>query len=240
MSQGSPLTDARPPFPSAGSASPEANRPGTGYDAVHMQYNSPKDGMASPYATVASTPTAVYSNGTNSNGIDYVHHDGGYHHVTGQRPPHHSSPDPRRPSLQSTVAPYGVLSPVSTQHGYHSQPTNTPQSSSVMPYVTPQNFPPISLPPSDFAPASVTVPREGQQSYAPPTSTEYSDQSQQPPGGDMVILDTMGMPTALSVFGGESSLNNKSPHAGLPEDFMAFLFNTTAQGESSPVAGVYG
>lgn len=195
-----------------------------------MPYHSPKDAIGSPYARIPGTPPA-YPNGGPSNGVEYMH-DPNYH-MQGQRPPH-QSPGPQRPSIQTNVGPYGVLSPVPTQPGYHSQPTNTPQSAPVMPYVTPQNFPPFSLPPSDFnARPSTTVGQDEQQAYVPATTAEYSDHQHQ--SGEMMMLAEMSMQQTMPVFGSESVLN-KSPYVGMPEDFMAYLFNT--HGEGSPMTGV--
>jgi len=206
-----------------------------------MQYHSPKDGMGSPYPVAAHTPPTGYPNGAHpiANGLEYMHPDAGYHQLSNQRGSHQSPSGPQRPSVQTNVGPYGVLSPASTHHGYHSQPTNTPQSSTALPYVSAQNFPPISLPPSDFAPASVPVPREAQQAYAPATSGEYSDQGPQQPASDMMLLDSMSMPATIPVFGCDGVMN-KSPHVGMSEDFMAYLFNSGTAGDSSPIAGVYG
>jgi hypothetical protein len=102
-------------------------------------------------------------------------------------------------------------------------------------YVPPQNFPPFSLPPSDFpVSASANVAREEHQAYAPPTTSEYSDQHPQAPD-QMMLLDQMGQQQMMPVFGTDSILN-KSPYVGMPEDFMAYLFNTN--GEGSPITGV--
>ncbi|AEO55469.1 hypothetical protein MYCTH_2074154 [Thermothelomyces thermophilus ATCC 42464] len=225
-----------PSFPTTGSASPEVNRPGTAYTkprSLSLQYQSPKDAMGSPYTPMPNTPSATYANGT-SNGVDYMHHDPAYSHMT-QRPTHHSPQDQRRPSIQTNVGPYGVLSPISTQPGYHNQSRDTPQSANAMPYVPPQNFPPFSLPPSDFATSSAgAVARDDHQAYAPSTSGEYTDQQPQSTG-EMMLLDQMGMQQTMPVFGSDSILN-KSPYVAIPEDFVAYLFNT--HGESSPVTGV--
>jgi hypothetical protein len=111
-----------------------------------------------------------------------------------------------------------------------------------MPYVAQQNFPPFTLPPSDFATTSTAVPREQQQAqqqqnYAPAPSSEYSEHGMQQPTSDMMLLDQMGLQTTIPVFGSDSILN-KSPYVGMPEDFMAFLFNSTHPGEGSPMTGV--
>lgn len=155
LSQASPITDNRAPFPPTGSASPEVNRPGTAYNkgrSLSIQYHSPKDAMGSPYTPMTNTPPTTYANGPN--GVDYMHHDAAHYSHLAQRQVHHSPQDARRPSIQTNVGPYGVLSPISNQPGYHSQSHSTPQSAHAMPYVPPQNFPPFSLPPSDFATSS--------------------------------------------------------------------------------------
>ena len=236
MSQASPVADGRPPFAQTGSASPELNRPGTAYAkgrSRSIQYHSPKDAMGSPYTPMTNTPPTTYANGA-SNGVDYMHHETNYMHMA-QRPQHHSPSDPRRPSIQTNVGHYGVLSPISTQPGYHSQPHNTPQSANPMAYVPPQNFPPFSLPPSDFNTSSAgAVTRDDQQTYAPSTSGEYTDQQPQATG-EMMLLDQMGMQQTMPVFGSDNILN-KSPYVAIPEDFVAYLFNT--HGEGSPMTGV--
>jgi hypothetical protein len=106
-------------------------------------------------------------------------------------------------------------------------------------YVPAQHFTPFTLPPSDFSAASAPVPQESQQAYAPPASSEYSEHGHQQQSGDMMLLDQMSMPTTIPVFGPTDSILNKSPYVGMPEDFMAYLFNTnTSQaGEGSPMAG---
>jgi hypothetical protein len=41
----------------------------------------------------------------------------------------------------------------------------------------------------------------------------------------MMILGDMAVPGTAPIFGGDGDLS-KSPYAGMPEDFMAFLFNS--------------
>lgn len=231
MSQISPLLDGQ-----AGSVSPEANRPGTGFaKGRNVVPYSPKDGMGSPFTPIASASPMTFPNNARPNGVEYMHNDPGFQ----QRNPHHTSPASQRPVVQSaSVGPYGVLSPVSTQQGYHSQPANTPQSASAMPqYVPPQNFPPFSLPPSNFGQTTATMPREqqAQQGFAPAPSNEYQENGHSQAGGEMMLLDQMSMPATMPVFGSDGVLN-KSPYVGMPEDFMAYLFNSPQDG--SPMSGV--
>ncbi|KAB5572511.1 fungal-specific transcription factor domain-containing protein [Coniochaeta sp. 2T2.1] len=238
MGQSSPLVDGR--FPQAGSISPEVNRPNTAYGKLShmgMPYHSPKDTMGSPYTPMTNTPATGYPNGHHANGAEYMHHDSGYHSGRSQQGPHQSPAGPQRPSVQTNIGPY--MSPMSAQTGYHSQQHNTPQSANgVQQYVPPQNFTPFTLPPSDFSTTSATVKRESQQTYAPPASAEYSEQMQQSQPSDMMLLDQMSMPTTIPIFGPSDSILNKSPYVGMPEDFMAYLFNTNGQpGEGSPLIG---
>ncbi|KAK4226337.1 fungal-specific transcription factor domain-containing protein [Podospora fimiseda] len=243
MSQMSPITDSHRPHFAAGSASPELNRPGSAYNKppgrpLTMQYQSPKDTMGSPYTPMTNTPPTGFPTGT-PNGVDYMHHDPSYGHMT-QRPPHHSPAGPQRPAIQTNVGPYGVLSPISNQPGYHPQTAGTPQSAGGIHYVPPQNFPPFSLPPSEFPNASspvVVAARDDQSNYVPSTSAEYTDQHPQQSGGEMMLLDQMGMQQTVPVFGGGDILN-KSPYVGMPEDFVAYLFNTGHGEVGSPMTGV--
>lgn len=204
-----------------------------------MQYQSPKDAShGSPYTPISATPP-TYPHPGPPNGVDgYMHQDTtGYPNGLGSRHPHQSPSGPPRPSVQTNVGAYGVLSPVSTQHGgYHSQPNNTPQSTSAIPYVAQQNFPPFTLPPSDFAATSPAgTSRDSNQAYAPTTSSEYNDHSHAQASGEMMLLDQMASQTTIPVFGSDGVLN-KSPYISIPEDFVAYLFNTTAP-DGSPTVG---
>jgi len=150
-----------------------------------------------------------------ANGVDtYIPQDGGYGAPTSRRSSFHAGNTPR-PTVQTNVNSYGVLSPVSTQHGFHSQQTTTPQS---VAYVPQQNFPPFKLPPSNFADNAA---REQEQQYPPATSAEYTENGQQP--AELMMLDSMSATQALPVFGNDS-IENKSPHF-LPDDILAYLLN---------------
>jgi hypothetical protein len=231
LAQHSPTSGDRP-GPPLGSLSPEANRPGSGYPGQvrpgPLPYQSPKDHLGSPYGTpVTSTPPTAFPNGAGPNG--YVHHERGY-----RAGPPQQSPNGTRPSIQTNVGAYGVLSPVSTQPGFHSQHTNTPQS---VPFVAQQNFPPFALPPSSNFPNDGSQ-REREPRYVPTTSAEYADQNQQQPS-ELMMLDSMQMSNqTLPVFGGDTMLN-KSPYVAIPEDFVAFLFNQNSM-DGSPMAGMMG
>lgn len=51
-----------------------------------------------------------------------------------------------------------------------------------------------------------------------------------------MLLDNMSNQTTIPVFGSESVLN-KSPYVGMPEDFMAYLFNTGSQSADGSTMG---
>lgn len=77
-----------------------------------------------------------------------------------------------------------------------------------------------------------------QQAYVPLTTAESFDHHSQDTG-EMVRLDQMSMQQTMPVFGTDSILN-KSPYVGMPEDFMAYLFNTHGEGSPTvvPVQGL--
>ncbi|KAL8298416.1 hypothetical protein RB597_006760 [Gaeumannomyces tritici] len=235
------------PYAPAGSLSPEANRPSTGYNKPlpnHLQY-SPKGG---PFTVLNNASPPVYASTGHPNGVFFMQHDQAYGAMhQGQRAAPHQSPatHPQRPSVQTDVGQYGVLSPVSTHQGYHTHQSNTPQSAV---YVGTQNCPHLSLGPSDFsqgAASSPAVSRDmgGAQFYPSQQPGDYAEQAarqqqqqeqQQQRGSDMIMLGEMAMPSAMPVFGSDH-FYQKSPYAGMPEDFMAYLFNTNgSQAGDSP------
>lgn len=227
ISQVSPVTDGRHPFHAPGSLSPETNRPGSGYIGPHPHHAQFQDTVASPYTPVTNTPPVFpHSSGTHPNSANYMRPSPTYGPAPGHPPPHQSPNGPQRPSVQTNVGPYGVMSPAS-QHGFQGHPNSTPQTAT--PYSGQSNFPPFSLPPSNFASAasSATVTREGGQAYAPQQGMNEYSQAQSQPAGEMVLLDNMTSQTTIPVFGSDSVLN-RSPNVGMPEDFMAYLFNTQA------------
>lgn len=139
-----------------------------------------------------------------------------------------------RPPLQTTVGPYGLLSGPSSTQNYQSN-----QASS-HPYVTPQNFPPFTLPPPTYpaATTSISTPRDTE-SYPTSMSTDYPSESihHQQSGPDMMLLDQMTAPNTMPVFGGEGY--NRSPFA-IPEDFVAYLFSGQQLDGSSPISQMGG
>ncbi|OAA68412.1 c2h2 finger domain containing protein [Niveomyces insectorum RCEF 264] len=193
--QASPTQDVRgsfapppPPPPPPGSASPESNRPGTGYSklgsgvpAAGLTY-SPKASDGFPYTPMSAPATTVYTNGFSSaNGVDYAVHDAAaaaaaaaYSHTPSGRarpqtqPPYSasaSSSNQGQPHHQADLA--SVLSPVSlAQQGFRNPiatSSMTPQYSAASILTGTQSFPPIQLPPSDFTvtPQTATsIPRD--------------------------------------------------------------------------------
>ncbi|MBE3049462.1 hypothetical protein IMZ48_44580 [Candidatus Bathyarchaeota archaeon] len=212
------------------SASPETNRPPSGYPpnirTGSISYQSTRDHVASPYSPVAHTPPPVFSAGAGSNGVDdYGRQDAGYGGPGTRRSSFHSGGAPQRPSVQTSVNSYGVLSPASTQQGFHGQHNSITQSTG---YAPQQNFTPFTLPPSNFS----ETPREREQQYVPASTGDYPDNGQQS-AGDLMMLDSMSPTQILPVFGNES-ISNNSPHF-LPEDFVQYLF---AEGtNNSPTMG---
>ncbi|XXG94264.1 hypothetical protein Hte_000518 [Hypoxylon texense] len=242
ISQTSPVDNVRAPYPTPSAISPDSDTLGPSYTqgrAAHYEYQSPKDTIGTPYTPIANTPPTGFPHGGPANGVDgYMHHESGYPASHGARHPHQSPTGPPRPSVQTNVnGPYGVLSPVSTQHGnYHGQLSSTPQSTPTVSYVNQQNLTPFTLPPSDFSTTSAAgMPRESAQAYAPNNSNDYNDHSHSQSNGEMVLLDQMATQTTIPVFGSDGVLN-KSPYVAIPEDFFAYLFNTNGP-DGSPQVG---
>lgn len=75
------------------------------------------------------------------------------------------------------------------------------------------------------------------QQYAATESADYQDATHHP--ADMIALDQIAMPSVGPVFGDDGGLN-KSPYVGMPEDFMAYLFNSLPTHGSPPGYGLQG
>lgn len=196
---------------------------------MHPQF---QDDMRSPFTPITNTPPVFPhhpNGGLHPNGVNYMRPEPSYGHVQGQQHQQHqhqSPHGPQRPAVQTNVPPpYGVLSPTS-QQGFQGHQNGTPQSAHA--YSGQSNFPPaFTLPPSNFQPTahSPHVSREGGLGYVPQHGINEQFQGPPQPAGEMIMLDNMSNQTTIPVFGSDSVLN-KSPYVGMPEDFMAYLFNT--------------
>ncbi|KAI0523686.1 fungal-specific transcription factor domain-containing protein [Xylaria bambusicola] len=246
ISQSSPVDNVRSPYPTPASTtmSPKHTKLGNvalrTEHAAHSQYQSPKDGVGigTPYTPMASTSPATFPHPGPSNLSDaYMHSD----QVSTYNPRlAHQSPTGQQQRLHSHSggSAYGVLSPVSTHSGsYHLQPIHTPQSAPTMPFVAPNNFPAFSLPPSDFNAANgVGAGSTSTPQYAPAASTDYGEHSHPQTSTDMMLLDQMTAQATMPVFGPDGMIN-KSPYVSIPEDFVAYLFNTTSPNRSPSTVG---
>jgi hypothetical protein len=137
---------------------------------------------------------------------------------------------PSRPSIQTNVGPYGVISPASSHHGYHSQSSSTPQTAG---FVSQHNVLPFSLPPAQFShlqTAPPPPPRDGTASHATTTAASHYSDTHHSHQHDMLMLDHMEMSNSGPVFADDGV--NKSPYVGMPEDFMAYLFNSLPANDS--------
>lgn len=245
LSQNSPVDNVRSPYPTPASTtmSPKHTKLGNVAlrieHAAHSQYQSPKDGVGigTPYTPMASTSPATFPHpGPSSLPDAYMHSDLGSSY--NPRLAHQSPTGQQRLHTHPGGNAYGVLSPVSTHpSSYHLQPTHTPQSVPTMPFVAPNNFPAFSLPPSDFNAANGVGNGAGSaHQYAPTTSSDYGEQSQSQASTDLMLLDQMTAQATMPVFGPDGILN-KSPYVSIPEDFVAYLFNTTSPNTSPSTVG---
>ncbi|KAI1177452.1 fungal-specific transcription factor domain-containing protein [Nemania sp. FL0916] len=247
INQSSPVDNVRSPYPTPASTtmSPEHTKLGNvalrPEHTAHSQYQSPKDGvgMNTPYSPMTGGSPATFPHPGPSNAPDaYARSEQGA--AYNARLPHQSPTGHQRLHAHSGANLYGALSPVSTHpSSYHLQPTHTPQSVPTMPFVPPNNFPAFSLPPSDFnAPAGVSAAPGATHQYAPTTSSEYGEQSHSHASTttDLMLLDQMTAQATMPMFGPDGMLN-KSPYISIPEDFVAYLFNTTSPNTSPSTVG---
>ncbi|KAG9258858.1 fungal-specific transcription factor domain-containing protein [Emericellopsis atlantica] len=200
-----------------GSASPETARPATDYQQQRAHSGYQHDGSYSPITPAQPGP---YTNGGHVNG----HHNlGSYHYPISHEQPH----SPVAPANPTADRPYGVSSPVPNQ-----QQRFTGSAPVGGNYVPQHNMMSFDLGPSQYGNGSGQQVSQGDvsQSYAAGIKGEYTESQQ----AEMMMLGQMGMPGTVPVFG--SDILNKSPYAGLPEDFLSYLFNTSSPGERSPVS----
>jgi hypothetical protein len=223
-----------------GSASHGANSPDMGRQAIESANNrgvpSPvqfqvQDAATSPYSPMSATHPMGFPNGAPGAVGDAYASEAAY----GPTPAHpslaqHPSHSQARPHVHTNVAPYGIMSPV--QHapqGFGPTP-RTPQSREA--FVSHQNVMPFNLPPSQYGGPDAPASRDhGQQTYPTDAVSGFQSSPQLQPS-EMMMLDHMSMHSNMPMLGGGES---KSPYVGMPEDLMAFLFNSTPDGVRSPV-----
>lgn len=221
------------PVLAPGSNSPEFNRNSMDYSnprSSHMQYQAQQDPSGGPYSPL-TTPQGMFTNGGLSNGMDtYGAQNQGFDNRPPQLSQPHSPSVSQRQSMPTNATSFGVMSPIANQQGFPKSQNNMPQSSS---FVSQQNVMPMNLPPSQFSNGQTQTSHETGQPYGATTAAEYSE-----PGttqaGELMMLDQMSIPGTVPVFGGDGDLN-KSPYVGMPEDFMAYLFNSPGPSNMTPV-----
>ena len=180
----------------------------------------------------ASTP---YANGTHPqhdtmHGLNGFGNEHAYQQDLHQA--HTSSPVAvSHPPVPNRVGSFPVSSPAPNQQRFGGQADGTPQSTA---FVSQQNVMPFNLPPSQFSSGQGVSQPDHSQSYAMTTSADYSEAAQQ--SSEMLMLGNMAMPGTVPMFGSDGVLN-RSPHVGLPEDFLTYLFHTSSpSGERSPMS----
>ncbi|KAI1434535.1 fungal-specific transcription factor domain-containing protein [Xylaria sp. CBS 124048] len=240
FSQGSPIDHVRSPHPNPPSTavSPKHTKLGNPSSrterAAHSQYQSPKDavGIGPPYSPMTTaSPVPFPHSGHSEQGAGASYNPTHLH----QSP---STSHPQRFQTPSAANAFGILSPLLAHpNSYHLQPTHTPQSTSTVPFVAPNNFPAFSLPPSNYNAATGAATSGPGHQYAPATSSEYGEQSHaQATTTDLMLLDQMTAQATMPVFGPDGILN-KSPYISIPEDFVAYLFNTASPTTSPSAVG---
>lgn len=191
------------------------------HQQTNMPYQTPQVQTPNPYSPMNNTPTGMYPNGAMPNGMDsYMSPTQGYDNHTPQLSQPQSPSIQQRPSMSAGNTPFNMMSPIANQQGFPNQ-----QNMSQNNFVSQQNVMPMTLPPAQYP--------NGQNATVV-TSAEYSEPGTTQPS-EMMMLDQMAMPATVPVFG-EGGDMNKSPYVGMPEDFMAYLFNSPSQA-MTPVMG---
>lgn len=197
---------------------------------THHYHPSPQEPPGDPYPLINNVGPPLFAGSASSVGHDAFARDPIVYTSTAppRRIPSGPAPShgpPSRPSIQTNLGPYGVISPASSQQGYHSQSSSTPQTAGFIPQ---HNVLPLSLPPAQYSHfQTAPAPRDGALSHVATTaSAQYSDAHHSHPN-EMMILDHMEMSSSGPVFTDDGV--NKSPYVGMPEDFMAYLFNSLPQ-----------
>ncbi|KAI1054719.1 hypothetical protein LB506_006725 [Fusarium annulatum] len=191
------------------------------HQQTNMPYQTPQVQTPNPYSPINNTPTGMYPNGALPNGMDsYMSPTQGYDNRTPQLSQPQSPSIQQRPSMSASNTPFNMMSPIANQQGFPNQ-----QNMSQNHFVSQQNVMPMTLPPAQYP--------NGQNATVV-TSAEYSEPGTTQPS-EMMMLDQMAMPATVPVFG-EGGDMNKSPYVGMPEDFMAYLFNSPSQA-MTPVMG---
>lgn len=249
LSQGSPTSQVPQSQVQSihGSTSPEMTRQslnGPKIRTTQIKYESPQDLHPSSYSPVMHPASGSHPSAGTNNGADtyppaiYKRPDtdmiprsqnsssaGSNSRV--QRHQSFGTPDSKpvefpKP-LPRNVNNYGMLPTASNNQVYRGNQPHSPQA-----YISQQNFPPFSLPPSGFAnvTANAIPSREPEPPFQSPISTEYPNEinQTQQSGSDMMLLDQMTTSNIMPVFGGEGCYN-RSPFA-IPEDFVAYLFSS--------------
>lgn len=206
-------------------------------NANHAQshYLSPQEPIHSPYTSGSNTSPAGHQVGYPSNVPENYGMD-----MTGSTRGHHIARDnvlhpPPQSAPQASFAYAGTLSsPTASSHPrfYPSQGQSIASPQQMSNYNTnQQHMPPdmqASPPAANGSLSAMQVPGQG---YSVVAVSDGQDALLQQPT-DIITLDQMSMPGVGPVFGDDGGLG-KSPYVGMPEDFMAYLFNSLPN-QSSP------
>ena len=191
----------------------------------HAHYSPPQPTSASFKQMNSASPG--YANGASSHNTSGFSHDNSYRQTSSYSNNHPPTPDQIHPSMQNTVGPYSMMSPANHSHGPYNQGDGTPQAAST--FIPQQNVLPFNLPPAQYSHSPAMNSRE-HESYGGTSSADYAESSHAQ-ATEMAMLDQMSMPGTVPIFG-DGDATNKSPYVGMPEDFMAYLFNSQAADHS--------
>lgn len=225
-----------PPFSETYAAPPVGS-----HHQAQSQYLSPQDPSHSPYTPVSNpTPSGI----TNNYSMDTTSRNPSSHPTVNTQAsgPSQITPQTNFASYNGTMAtpPGSGQSQIyhgQLQHNLPTQSTTSFTSHSHPLQLDMSHMPHMSHAAQYPTESRVATSQAPAQQYSGTESSEYHDTTHH--SADLIALDQMAMPSVGPVFGDDGGLN-KSPYIGMPEDFMAYLFNSLPTYGSPPGYGLQG
>ncbi|KAF4126618.1 Fungal specific transcription factor domain [Geosmithia morbida] len=238
LGQASPTLAAAP-----GSTSPEAKRSAPGHQVSEHGQTSTSyrthDASGSytqqRYAVIGTQHQISYRNDgalsvSKAPAMNTYSQESTY--ATGMPDEHSQSPVAQGPSIAMGRTDASTFSPIPNIQSYRNHSSAGPTA---VRFVSQSNVMPFNLPPSQYQNEHRMSHSDEQQSSYAHTSGDYADAAQQQQqSNDMMLLNQMAMAGTVPVFGTDGF--NKSPYAGMPEDFLSYLFNNVPSNERSPIS----
>lgn len=238
------LGNVSPTVDASGSVSPEARRVPPGYNVpqgnVNYQAHDAPRIHSQSYSSMGNSHDIPYRGDGSLNvspgpAMDTYPHESTY--TTSMPQDHSQSPATLGHPMNMGRNDASAFSPATASHSYRNPVTTGPAHAS---FVSQSNVMPFHLPPSGYQGDAQFQNRQGNMSHGDDSQVygagngDYTESNQQQQSNDMELLNQMTMASTVPVFGNDGL--NKSPYAGMPEDFLTYLFNNVPPSERSPMS----